>query len=555
MAGIYVANAGCPVNAGCVPGTAGIRDQTVTVHGRVMGGTDAAVHLSGGGFLTVGRTGQLLAGSSGRAILVNDPGPARIHIDGLVRGGTGARAAVDLTGGGSVTIGVTGRVEANGAMSAIRGDEDTGVTLHAARGPREIQDWISRESADGAATRVEGLIVGAGTTATTFKEFQDGVTTGHEATVPLKEGRPDTSGLRCAVYPGSPDPSGRRCPNPPDPPDPRDSGGEDMGGTDPDDRPPPGTGQLPPPPTQTFDCDWAMDGRCRLYEALPSFLLAMNGLPDRDDRLTEARDANGAWARIDVAHGKWKADSSTTRPDLAYDRQRHGAQAGIDAEVADGARVGVSVHGLRGAATLSGAGKADLSGAGAGVYATVQAGGGFHLDAQAAATWYEVDLTSAIHRSRPLANDVSGTGYAWGVEVGRSVAAAPDVSLTPRVGLVWSRASLADFTDSVGSRCRVSVGRAKSLRARVGAEASLGGSGNGRMFAALYAVHEFSAETETVVEGRTLKASAEPTSLHFGLGGSFGLDERTSLRVAMGYETSGSGNRAFNLGLKLGIRF
>ena len=217
--------------------------------------------------------------------------------------------------------------------------------------------------------------------------------------------------------------------------------------------------------------------------------------------------------------------------------------------------MGVSVHGLRGAATLSGAGKADLSGAGAGVYATVQAGGGFHLDAQAAATWYEVDLTSAIHHSRPLANDVSGTGYAWGVEVGRSVAAAPDVSLTPRVGLVWSRASLADFTDSVGSRARVSVERAKSLRARVGAEASLGGSGNGRMFAALYAVHEFSAETETVVEGRTLKASAEPTSLHFGLGGSFGLDERTSLRVAMGYETSGSGNRAFNLGLKLGIRF
>ena len=558
MAGIHVANAGCPVDDGCVPGEAGIRDQTVTVHGRVMGGTDAAVHLSGGGFLTVGRTGQLLAGSSGQAILVNDPGPARIHIDGLVRGGTGARAAVDLTGGGSVTIGVTGRVEANGAMSAIRGDEDTDVTLHADRDPREIQDWISRESADGAATRVEGLIVGAGTTATTFKEFQDGVTTGHEATVPLKEGRPDTSGLRCAVYPGSPDPSGRRCPNPPDPPDPpdpRDSGGEDMGGTDPDDRPPPGTGQLPPPPMQTFDCDGAMDGRCRLYEALPSFLLAMNGLPDRDDRLTAGRDANGAWARIDVAHGKWKADSSTTRPDLAYDRRRHGAQAGIDAEVADGARVGVSVHGLRGAATLSGAGKADLSGAGAGVYATVQAGGGFHLDAQAAATWYEVDLTSAIHRSRPLANDVSGTGYAWGVEVGRSVAAAPDVSLTPRVGLVWSRASLADFTDSVGSRCRVSVERAKSLRARVGAEASLGGSGNGRMFAALYAVHEFSAETETVVEGRTLKASAEPTSLHFGLGGSFGLDERTSLRVAMGYETSGSGNRAFNLGLKLGIRF
>ena len=209
MAGIYVANAGCPVDDGCVPGEAGIRDQTVTVHGLVMGGTDAAVHLSGGGSLNVGRTGQLLAGSSGQAILVNDPGPADVRIDGLVRGGTGARAAVDLTGGGSVTIGVNGRVEANGAMSAIRGDEDTSVTLYAARLPREIQDWLSRESADEAAKRVEGDIVGAGTTTTTFKEFQDGVTTGHEATVPLKDGRPDTSGLREAVYPEDPGGSGR----------------------------------------------------------------------------------------------------------------------------------------------------------------------------------------------------------------------------------------------------------------------------------------------------------------------------------------------------------
>ena len=532
-AGIHVANAGCPVDDGCVPGAAGIRDQTVTVHGRVMGGTDAAVHLSGGGFLTVGRTGQLLAGSSGRAILVNDPGPADVRIDGLVRGGTGARAAVDLTGGGSVTIGLTGRVEANGAMSAIRGDEDTSVTLYAARLPREMQDWLSKQSADKAAERVDGLIVGAGTTATTFKEFQDGVTTGHEATVPLTDGRPDTSGLRGAVYP--------------DPPDMEESNGEDMGGSD--------RGASPPPARTTFDCGGAMDGRCRLYAALPSFLLAMNGFADRDDRLTAARDANGAWARIDVADGRWTADSSTL-PDLAYDRRRHGAQAGIDAEVADGARVGVSVHGFRGVAALSGAGRAALSGMGMGVYAAAPAGGGFRLDARAAATWYDVDLTSAIH-PRPLASGVSGTGQAVGVEVGRPVAAAPGVSLTPRVGLVWSRVSLDDFTDSVGSRARVSMARAKSLRAGVGmtVEAALGGSGNDRLFAAVDAMREFSAETETVVEGQALKASAEPTLVRFRLGGSFDLDGRATLRAAAGYETGGGGNHAFSGGLTLAIRF
>ena len=531
-AGIYAANAGCPVDDGCVPGAAGIRDQTVTVHGRVMGGTDAAVHLSGGGFLTVGRTGELFAGSSGRAILINDPGPADVRIDGLVRGGTGARAAVDLTGGGSVTIGLTGRVEANGATSAIRGDEDTSVTLYAARLPREIQDWLSRQSADKAAERVDGLIIVAGTTTITFKEFQDGVTTGHNEPVPLKDGRPDTSGLRGAMYPPDPDME--------------ESNGEDMGGSD---------RGASPPPARTFDCGDAMDGRCRLYAALPSFLLAMNGFADPDDRLTAARDANGAWARIDVADGRWTADSSTL-PDLAYDRRRHGAQAGIDAEVADGARVGVSVHGFRGVAAPSGAGRAALSGMGMGVYAAAPAGGGFRLDARAAATWYDVDLTSAVH-PRPLASGVSGTGQAAGVEVGRPVAAAPGVSLTPRAGLVWSQVSLDDFTDSVGSRARVSMARAKSLRAGVGmtVEAALGGSGNDRLFAAVDAMREFSAETETVVEGQALKASAEPTSVRFRLGGSFDLDGRATLRAAAGYETGGGGNRAFSGGLTLAIRF
>ena len=66
-AGVYVANAG--------RGSDGILKQHVTVHGTVAGGADSAVHLAGGGRLTVGRTGRVLAGSSGRAVLVNDPAP------------------------------------------------------------------------------------------------------------------------------------------------------------------------------------------------------------------------------------------------------------------------------------------------------------------------------------------------------------------------------------------------------------------------------------------------------------------------------------------------
>lgn len=528
LAGVYVANAGCTVAAGCGPGGQGLRKQSVTVNGQVTGGADdargnvgAAVHLSGGGTLTVGRTGELLAGASGQAIRVNDAGPVTIRIDGLVRGRAGARAAIFLTGGGGVTVGVNGRVDAGSTDgTAIDvGGERTTVRVEAPRDPREDQDWISLESADRAAARVVGLIVGTGTTSVTFDEFQDGVTTGHGATVPLMDGRPDTSGLRGAVYKNPGDPR--------DPMDPR----------DPTDRPiAPGS----------FDCDRAGDGRCRLYEALPSMLLSMNGLPSRDERSAAARDARGAWAHVHVGGGKWRAAAST-RPDVAYEWRRFTMRAGIEAEAADGARAGVMVHVPRGAATMPPeGGEARLSGVGMGAYATALAGG-FHLDVQATMTWFEVDLSSGIHLAAPLASDVSGMGYALGLEVGRRMAPAPDVSVSPRVsvtpraGLVWSRVSLEDFTDSVGSRARVSVERAESLSGRIGVavEAAFEGPANARLFASLDVAHAFSTEMETVVEGQTLRASAAPTSVRVGWGGVFDLGERMSLRAAMGYEAGG----------------
>ena len=143
MAGIYVANAG--------RGADGVLKQSVTVDGTVRGGTDAAVHLVGGGRLMVGKMGRVLAGSSGVAVLVNEPGPAHLTIDGVVRGGRGGAAAVHLTGGGTVVVGTSGRVEANGATWAIQGggtdSSRGGVTLTyqlpppAAPGTGETPTW------------------------------------------------------------------------------------------------------------------------------------------------------------------------------------------------------------------------------------------------------------------------------------------------------------------------------------------------------------------------------------------------------------------------------
>ena len=59
-------------------------------------------------------------------------------------------------------------------------------------------------------------------------------------------------------------------------------------------------------------------------------------------------------------------------------------------------RLGLSVHGLRGSAEMASVGEVEMSASGVGVHATTFIAGGFHVDAQAAMTWYDVDLKSAV---------------------------------------------------------------------------------------------------------------------------------------------------------------
>ena len=491
-------------------------DQVVRVQGTVTGGTDAAVHLAGGGGLIVTGAGKLVAGSSGRAVLVNDPGPAVIYIEGEVTGGAGpegapAPAAVHLTGGGSVTVGLTGRVRAGGAMSAIRGDNaPTAVIVHS----ESTVGTLTREQAREALARVEGGIVGDAVESVTIAEVRDGVTTGHERqNLPIGEdGEVDVSPLPPATFP------------------------------------------LPP---ATFRCDGAMDGRCRLYEALPSVLLSMNGLPTRADRLSAAQDGHGGWARVETARGEWKADSST-QPGIAYDHSRHGVRAGVDFPVGESSRLGASVHGLQGSAkmwaTAAGQqGEVELSGMGVGVNATTMADD-VYLDAQATVTWYEADLTSSTHAA-PLKDGVKGLGWALGVEVGHRMPLGGGAFVMPRAGLVWSEVTLDDFTDAVGSGARVSIEDARSMSGRAGLRVEAPVGSGVLLHSSLDAVHEFSEETSTSVSDALLTSSAASTSVRVGVGGAFVLDENTSLRAAADYTAGGSDIRAWGGSLNLAVRF
>ncbi len=581
-------------------------DQLVTVAGTVTGGTGAAVHLNGGGAVIVEQGGKAHAGASGVAILVNDPGPALAHIDGEVKGAAGGAAAVHLTGGGSVIVGLNGKVEANGATRAIQGGGDAATRVTVTL----VTDGmvVHREDAEEAhAPRMVGAYDPSSVTNVRFREDRNGVPTGYSTSLTVTaSGMLDASRLLSRLCPGGqPRGADGECPGTGEPGtgDPSDPGTGDPGtgggggpadpgtggpgdpgtddpggpGTDPGTGPgapgtggpgtgdpsdpgtgpgAPGTDGRPGAPTPTFSCARAGDDRCRLYEALPSMLLAMNGLPSWAERASAARDGNGAWARVEAARGEWRARTATTTGELAYDHNRGAGQAGVDFIAGESVRGSVSAHAVGGSAEMSGVGEVDLKGWGAGVSAT-WLDGGLYVDAQAAVTLYDVDVKSHAH-GRMSKESVHGAGYALGVDVGARVPVG-EAFVTPRAGLAWSRVDLADFTDmetagDAEMRARVSAADADSVKGRVGV-ALEAAAGPGRLFGSFDVEGEISDETEVSVGGETLKAQARPTAAHLGLGGVFDVGENVRLKATAGYRTSGGGMSGYDGALELQVRF
>ncbi len=557
-AGIHVENAGLDAGG---PGTADdLLKQTVTVNGTVTGGTDAAVHLVGGGTLEIGEMGKVHAGSSGRAILVNDPGRSVIRIHGEVKGGAGADAAVDVSGGGSITVGPTGSVNANGANSAIivrQGTTEVAIYTADAVGAmlnkKGILDAIARVRG-GFDTGAGGTIVDRDgdhqvTYAVAIVETDGDFTTGRYLPLNL-----DSEGEPIAI--GDPRFEGLRdCPDAKDKLEngecvPGGNGNVDDNG-----------GNVGVP----VDCA-RMGESCRLYEALPSALLAMNGLPTYGERMAAARDGNGGWARIDGASGEWKGKSSTpsTPPDAAFDYRRYGVRAGVDFAVGNDGRFGVSVRGLQGSAEIAGAGgEIELSGVGAGAHGTAFLGGGFHVDAQAMATWYGVKLTASQRdiqgemRKRVLKDGAKALGLALRVEVGRRTDMGGGLTVTPGAGLSWSEVDLS-FARSVNER--VSVEDARSLVGRAGLRVEM--EDGFRLFGSVEATHEFSDRRSARISGAQVASTplsateAEKTGFRLGAGGARSWEDgRYALRASAGYAARGIGNGEFDGGISLAMRF
>ena len=610
--GIYVANAGLNAGEDADSTADDILKQTVTVHGMVTGGTDAAVHLVGGGTLTVGAMGKVVAGAGRPAILVNDPGRSEITILGEVEGSEGAAAAVDLSGGGSVTIGPMGRVNTNegGATSAIKVAGGTyqiaiytpdlatqdGWNKAVARVQGGIDtsaddgEIISRSGKDSAGNDVQAE---EGKVTVALVETAGDYTTGTYEPLELNsDGDPvPGSNVRYGTLPACPDGQVLDAGVCGEPPTMRE---DDEGGPAPPEAPGGGGVRQPEQPKEEYiPIAFREDEtrRSQVYEALPSVLLLANDvlrpMPEltsaaQDGRLGLAaqrllrRLAGGdgtsavgraGWAQVEVGGGQWKPAASTTstaRPgdDTSYDYRRHGLRAGMDFALSDDARVGVSFHGLEASMEMAQAGEVDLSGYGLGVHGAATFDGGFHVGAQAAMTRYDADLESLVGDFGVLKKGVDGRGFALGVEVGRRMALDEGVSVTPRAGLTWAKAGLDDFREEPEGVSRpwlVSVEDATSLKGRVGAsvEKLHGDDMDGtRLFGSVDVEQEFKEETEVKVSGNSATSEAEKTGFRLAIGGARIWNEgRYSVQGSVGYTAKGGDNRDLGGALRFSVRF
>ena len=297
--------------------------------------------------------------------------------------------------------------------------------------------------------------------------------------------------------------------------------------------------------------------RAAVYEALPGFLLRLDGQGTAVKRLSKA--GSPAWVRVSGGRGSFASDRSSVG--TSYDFDRFGFEVGLDAALSpDGDVTGtVSLRHARGSADVSaptGGGSIEAEGIGAAFGATWRDDAGYYMEGRISIIRYKTDLRSG-GRGR-LKEDAESMVRSLGVGAGRRLALGEWMHLTPRVWLLRSDVSLSGFRDTVGSRVslaaavRTAAGlgiaaetahswhggeRTLSVRGELGVERTLGDAG-----------------MVADVSGERLNSEATRTRVVLGLGGEYRWG-RWSLGSDITASGLGSDDRDYAAGLRFVMQF
>ena len=306
------------------------------------------------------------------------------------------------------------------------------------------------------------------------------------------------------------------------------------------------------PPPEIFE-EYAP--RAAVYEALPGFLLKLNGGGPTGERVTSP--GSPVWARLSGSRGSHSPDRSTVGQD--YDFERFTAEAGMDVSLGESFTGSISLIHVRGSAEVSspfGGGDIEAEGLGVSIGASWRIEGGYYANGNLSLTDYDVDATSGDTNVGTLKRGAFARGTLLNLEAGRRIRMSERLNLTPRAWMTRSGVSIDTFTDSVDAR--VSAAETARFTGGVGAVAETARAIEGGVLSlrgSLDLEQKLDdAETAVDVSGTRLESKSQKTRLLLGLGGVYRKGRfSVSGEVSMG--GLGSDDTKYAGQLSFGMRF
>ena len=556
----------------------GYRRQTVTVNGDVFGGTgDAAgVFLAGGGRVVIGPRGSVGA-DSGIAILATGATPGfsgepKLRVDMNPGGRQVAEVIGDdwiINDGGETTIavngvvlhegasGVTGRTARNGAWNVTMRDE--GVTVTDRADPDPVNWTITAPAAGVIADRDFST-----------EDFNEARRPPPPPTCP--EGQvgtpPDCMTPQNLVFGGSGDAVAGFL-----------AGGGQVvkqvfgGLVDAAAVFLAGGGQVAGEPAasviagRAFSAEVFIEApdsrnlhevyapRAAVYEALPGFLLRLNGGGPEGERLRSP--GSPVWAKLSGGRGSYESERASVGAE--YDFNRFTAQVGLDVGMGEHFTGSISVRHVTGSAEVSaptGGGDIEAKGIGVSLGASWKGAGGYYANGSLSLTDYDMELASGDRSVGTLQKDAAARGNSLGIEAGRRIKMNGKMNLTPRAWMTRSEVSIDKFTDSTGAH--FSLDDAMRLTGGVGVVAETARTWDGGSFSlrgSLDLEQKIDdVETAVDVSGERLESKSTKTRFLFGLGGVY-RKGRFSVSGEVSVGGLGSDDAEYAGRVTLGMRF
>ena len=260
--------------------------------------------------------------------------------------------------------------------------------------------------------------------------------------------------------------------------------------------------------------------RAAVYEALPGFLLRLNGRGVAGKRIA----STGAPVWVSLSNGKGSYEAERASVGAKYDFNHFGAEAGVSFSFGENLGGSISARYVNGSAEVEspvGNGDIKAQGIGAALGASWSNTSGYYAAGRTALIDYDVDASST--KRGELTKNGGALGYSVGIEAGMRVALGEKIKLTPRAWMMGAGFLNAEFTDVVNSRislddsrrfkgglgliaetARTWEGGALSLHVSLDVEQALGDGG-----------------TTTVVSGEKLTSESAKTRVLLGLGGAY----------------------------------